>query len=112
MINDVRNFFKEIYDKAKLKMGNELATWNKIFQFEIFDGDPFYIEFSKGSLKIEKGIHQSPIATLSMSKDILMKILNKELDPITAFIRGMIKISGNILEVANIRRMLEAAKGE
>jgi len=112
MIDEVRKVFKEIYEKAKLKMGNELATWNKIFQFEISDGDPFYIEFSRGTLKIEKGIHPSPLATLTMSREVLMKILNRDLDPIAAFIRGMTKISGNILETANIRRILEAARQE
>ncbi len=110
MIEEVKEKFTKIYERAKIKMGDELSTWNKAFQFKIIDGEPFYIEFSGGKVKVEKGEHPSPLATISMEKSILDKILNGELDTVTAFIRGMIEISGNIFETANLRRIICAAK--
>jgi putative sterol carrier protein len=110
MIEEVRALLQGIYEKAKPKMGNEMAGWTKVFQFDIPDGEPFYIEFSAGEMKIEGGKHSSPTATLIMEKSVLDKILKGELDAMAAFMRGMMKITGNVLETANLRRMLEAAK--
>jgi len=110
MIDEVKEKFLEIYEKAKEKMGDEMASWNKVFQFEIPDGEPFYIEFSGGQVKVEKGKHDSSIATLSMEKEVLFKILNGELDAMAAFMRGMMKITGNVFETANLRKVIEAAK--
>lgn len=110
MLEEVKEKFLKIYEKAKAKMGAEISSWNKVFQFEIPDGEPFYIEFSGGDIKIEGGKHPAPLATLSMEKSVLNKILNGELDAMAAFMRGMMKITGNVLETANLRRVIEAAK--
>ncbi len=72
--------------------------------------EPFYIEFKAGELSVGEGKHPSPLATLSMDKDVLMKILNGELDAMAAFMRGMMKISGNVMETVNLRKMFEAIK--
>jgi putative sterol carrier protein len=110
MVEEVAKKFMEVYEKAKEKMGDEMATWNKVFQFEITGMDPFYIEFKGGELKFESGKHPSPLATLMMEKDVLMKILNGELDAMAAFMRGMMKITGNVMETVNLRKMFEAIK--
>ncbi|PCN50851.1 sterol carrier protein [Candidatus Geothermarchaeota archaeon ex4572_27] len=109
-VKRVRDVMSKVYEKAKAKLGPELKSWNKVFQFEIEGGEPFYVHISGESVRVEAGRHPSPLATLTMNRDILSKILRGELDPITAFLRGLAKISGNILEAANIRRLFEAAK--
>ena len=110
MSEDVLGKFKEVYEKAKVKMGSEMAGWNKVFQFEVTGMDPFYIEFKSGEMNVETGKYSSPLATLSMEKDVMVKILNGELDAMAAFMRGMMKISGNVMETVNLRKMFEAVK--
>lgn len=110
MIEEVREKLYEIYEKAKSKMGDEMASWNKTFQFNIEGGEPFYITFSGGEMKVEPGVHQSPTATLSMEKEVLEQILKGELDAMAAFIRGKMKITGNVIETTSLRKMLEAAR--
>lgn len=110
MFEEVKELLLQVYEKAKAKMGDEMAGWNKVFQFEIPDGEPFYIEFAGGAMRVEAGRHSSPLATLTMEKSVLDKILKGELDAMAAFMRGMMKVTGNVLETANLRRMIEAAK--
>ncbi len=110
MIDEVKQAFTQIYEKAKEKMGDEIKTWNKVFQFNIPDGEPFYIEFAGGEMKIEAGTHPSPTATLIMEKSVLEQILKGELDAMAAFIRGKMKITGNVIETTHLRRLLEAGR--
>ncbi|MEM3833465.1 MAG: SCP2 sterol-binding domain-containing protein [Thermoprotei archaeon] len=110
MSEDIKSLIQAVYEKAKLKMGNEMAGWNKIFQFNIEGGEPFYIEFKQGSANVVQGSHNSPTATLTMSKETLIKILKGELDSMAAFIRGQMKITGNVIETTSLRKMIEAAK--
>ena len=111
MSEEVKNAFLEAFEKAKNKMGSELAAWNKVFQFEVEGMEPFYIEIKSGAANVVQGKHPSPLATLKMNKDILMKVLSGELDAMAAFIRGQMKITGNVMETVNLRKILEAAKG-
>jgi len=110
MSSEFFEMFKQVYEKAKEKMGDEMATWNKAFQFEVSGLEPFYIEFKGGEMKIEEGKHPSPLATLSMEKDVMEKILKGELDAMAAFMRGMMRITGNVMETVNLRKMFEVVK--
>ncbi|MGB9728264.1 MAG: SCP2 sterol-binding domain-containing protein [Thermoprotei archaeon] len=110
MSEDIKSLIQTVYEKAKLKMGSEMAGWNKVFQFNIEGGEPFYIEFKQGNVNVVPGSHKSPTATLIMSKETLIKILKGELDSMAAFIRGQMKITGNVIETTSLRKMIEAAK--
>ena len=110
MIDEIKSVLSEIYEKAKEKMGDEMKSWNKVFQFNIQGGEPFYIEFSGGEMKVEAGTHPSPTATLIMEKEVLEQILKGELDAMAAFIRGKMRITGNVIETTHLRKMLEAGR--
>jgi len=100
--------FEQIFEKAKEKMP-EIASWNKVYQFIVEDtGEEFYVEISNGTLKVEKGKHPKPIATLTLKSDTLMKILSGELDAMKAFMMRQIKITGNVLDTMNLKKLLDA----
>lgn len=100
--------FDEIFSKAKPKLP-ELSTWNKVYQFIVEDAkEEFYVEIANGSLKVEKGKHAKPIATISGSSDVLRKIMTGELDSMAAFMKRQIKISGNVLDTMNLKKLLDA----
>ncbi len=110
MSEDIKSLIQAVYEKAKTKMGSEMSSWNKVFQFNIEGGEPFYIEFKQGNVNVVQGTHSAPTATLIMSKDVLIKILKGELDSMAAFIRGQMRITGNVIETTALRRMIEASK--
>lgn len=110
MIDEVRKALETIYENAKKKIGDEIKTWNKVFQFNIGGGEPFYIEFSNGVMKVEAGTHPSPTATLTMDKEVLEDILKGELDAMAAFIRGKMRITGNVIETTHLRKLIEEGR--
>ncbi|BES80585.1 SCP2 sterol-binding domain-containing protein [Pyrodictium abyssi] len=107
----LRKAFLEIAEKAKEKIGDEMKTWSRVFQFVLDDGTEFYVEIQGGEVSVQQGRHPSPVATLATDSATLEKILRGELDAMAAFIRGKMRITGNVLETIKLRKMLEAAKG-
>ena len=108
---EIKKMLDQIVEKAKQKMGDEIASWNRVFQFELSDGTAFYIEISGGEVKIVEGRHERPTAVLRTDPETLEKMLRGELDAMKAFMFGKLKITGNVIETMKLRRILEAARG-
>lgn len=108
MAEELLALARSVMDKAKEKMSSEIKSWNKAFQIETEEGDKFYIKIADGEIIIEQGELSRPTATLRMSREVLGKILKGEMDAMAAFIRGKMKITGNVIETANLRKLLEA----
>jgi putative sterol carrier protein len=107
----LRQMFLEAFEKAKHKIGDEIRSWNRVFQFILDDGTEFYLVLSGGEMRVEEGRHPSPVATLQTDRETLEKILRGELDAMAAFMRGKLRITGNVIETVKLRRIVEAAKG-
>ena len=102
--------FKELFDKAKEKMP-EVATWNKVYQMGVPGVGEFYIEISGGELRIKEGRHPSPIATLETDEETLSKILSGEMDAMRAFMARKLKITGNVIDTVNLKRIIDVGLG-
>ncbi len=109
-LEELRTSFIELFNKALAKVP-EARTWNKVYQF-IVDGQEFYIEISGGRLDIKEGRHPNPIATLSMSRDVLVKILSGELDAMKAFMTRQMTITGNVFDTVNLKKIIDAGLGK
>jgi len=82
------------------------------FQFEIEGEPPFYMEISEdGSIKIVEGRHSSPTATLSAKDETMVKIIRGELDPVRAYLRGELRIRGDIFASQRIGSLLSQLRG-
>jgi len=110
-LDELKARFEEIFKKASQSLP-ELKGWNKVYQFVIEDGGKFYVEIKNGSLQIVEGEHSSPIATLQATTEIMKKILNGELDAMKAFMMRQLKITGNVLDTMNLKRLIDAGLGK
>ena len=100
--------FNEIFEKAKASLP-ELSSWNKVYQFVVEDtGEEFYVEISNGQIKVVQGKHPKPIATIVATSDVLEKIINGQLDAMAAFMKRQMKITGNVLDTMNLKKLLDA----
>ncbi|MEB3807164.1 MAG: SCP2 sterol-binding domain-containing protein [Desulfurococcales archaeon] len=100
--------FKGIFEKAKSTLP-EVTSWKKVYQFVVEDtGEEFYIDISNGEIKVEKGKHPSPIATITGTAEVLEKIITGQLDAMAAFMKRQIKITGNVLDTMNLKKLLDA----
>lgn len=110
MLEELRARFMELFNKALAKVP-EARTWNKVYQF-IVDGQEFFLEIKGGQLNIVEGRHPNPIATLSMSRDTLAKILSGELDAMKAFMTRQLTITGNVFDTVNLKKIIDAGLGK
>jgi len=109
-LEEAKEKFLDIYRRALEKMGDEVKTWNKAYQFEVEGLPEFYIEFKEGDVKLEEGRHERPLATLRMNKDVFDKILDLEMDPMRAFMMGKMKITGNVIETTHLRKIFDVVR--
>ena len=110
-LDDLKNMFQDLFNKAVERLP-EVKTWNKVYQIVVEDAGEFYIEISNGELKLSDGRHPSPIATLSTTSDTLEKILKGEIDAMKAFMMRQIRITGNVLDTMNLKKLIDAGLGK
>lgn len=110
-VEQLKARFQELFDKAVERLP-EVRSWSKVYQIVVEGVGEFYLEIKDGKLNIVDGRHPSPIATLSMTGDVLEKILKGELDAMKAFMTRQIKISGNVLDTMNLKKIIDAGLGK
>ncbi len=111
LVDEVKPIFEKIFSAA-VEKAPEIKSWNKVYQFIVEGVGEFYVEISNGELKVVEGKHPSPIATLSADKETLDKILSGELDAMKAFMLRKIKITGNVLDTMNLKKLIDLGVGK
>ncbi len=106
MSEDLMARFREIFERAKEKIP-EIGSWNKVYQFIIEDDGEFYVEIRGGEARIVEGRHESPIATIQAKRETLDKILAGELDAMKAFMTRQLKITGNVFDTMNLKKIID-----
>ncbi|MEB3860517.1 MAG: SCP2 sterol-binding domain-containing protein [Desulfurococcales archaeon] len=106
MSEELMGRFKEIFERAKEKLP-EVGSWNKVYQFIVEDDGEFYVEISRGEARIVEGRHESPIATIQARREVLEKILSGELDAMKAFMTRQLRITGNVFDTMNLKKIID-----
>jgi putative sterol carrier protein len=78
-----------------------------VFQFDISgdDGGNWNVTIKEGTCQVQEGSHDSPSVTLSMSGETWLKIVNRELNGMQAFMSGQLKVSGDIMLAQRIEQL-------
>lgn len=66
------------------------------YKFTGSDTSEWYLIVKDKTLTIEQGVHPNPNMTMTFDADAYLKIANGELDPTMAFMRGKVKVSGDM----------------
>jgi putative sterol carrier protein len=79
-------FLKELstkINKDDAKKKSLLQFSGKAFQFDLNEGESFYVKFeSDGSMSVENGKINSPAASVSVSDSLLIDLINGKADPV------------------------------
>ena len=72
---------------------------NAVFQFEITGegGGSWNAAIKDDTCQVTEGKHASPTVTLTMASDTWLGIVNKQVNPIQAFMGGKLKLTGNMM---------------
>ncbi|MFX1436210.1 MAG: SCP2 sterol-binding domain-containing protein [Promethearchaeota archaeon] len=75
----------------------EIEAYDDIYQIIIKDLDfNFWLNVSNGSIIYKKGINRSASFKVKYTKDVLLKILKREMDGTDAYMKGLIEVDGDL----------------
>ena len=75
---------------------------NHVFQFNLTEGEQFYLTIENAECKVDTGNHTQPSVTLDLSMAILIELMNGSLNGVQAFMQGKLKATGNIMLAAKL----------
>jgi putative sterol carrier protein len=81
------------------ELREEIIDYNDTYQISLTDINfNFWFKVSNGSILYKKGINRSATFKVRYTKDVFIKILTREMEGTDAFMRGKIKVDGNLSE--------------
>ena len=80
-------------------ISEEIIDYDDIYQILITDINfNFWIRVSNGTIIYKKGINREASCRVKYKKDIFIKILKREMSGTDAFMKGKIKVDGNLTQ--------------
>lgn len=100
-VKEVFNRMPEVFDPGAAQ------GVDAVFQFELTGegGGNWHITIKDGACQVQEGSHDAPTVTLTMSAETWLKIVNKELNGMQAFMGGQLKATGDIMLAARIEQL-------
>jgi putative sterol carrier protein len=90
------NAKKFIQDMPRVFKSENAADTRAIIQFDITDGEPVYQRIDNGTLSVHEGRAEAPDVVISMTDSNFVKLFKGELNPMTAFMMGKLKVKGDV----------------
>ena len=91
----IKGVVKIMNDTEELK--EELMGYDDIYQTYVIDADfNYWLEVSDGKLCYEKGVNPQALFKINLTKDLIIKILRREIIGTEAFMKGKIKVEGSL----------------
>jgi putative sterol carrier protein len=94
---------KEYFDTLPARfVANAAKGLTAVFQFELAGGPvdaggTYHVTVADGAMAVAEGPSPTPSATLKMSADNYVKMANGELNGAMAFMKGQLKVTGNVM---------------
>ena len=85
--------------KTTEDLKEEIIDYNDIYQIFITDVNfNFWFKISKGAMIYKKGVNRDASFRVKYTKDILIKILTREMYGTDAYMKGIIKVDGDLTQ--------------
>jgi putative sterol carrier protein len=83
-----------------------------IFQFELSgdEGTTFHVSVDDGTMKVADGLAPSPTTTIKMNAVDYVKMVNGKLSGTMAFMKGLLKVTGNLMLAQKMQTIFPPAK--
>lgn len=86
---------------------SELSDWEIVFQIEVSDGEPCYMQVKDGKITAVEGKHENPDVTLTADSETWGKLLSGELDATEAYMAGQLQVEGDISEALRLKGIMD-----
>lgn len=96
MHSDIRDLFGQIPQSFNQEAAEGIDA---VFQFDITGngGGNWSITIADKTCAVKEGKHSQPTVTLTMSTETWLGIINREIIPFEAFMKGVLKVSGDMM---------------
>jgi putative sterol carrier protein len=89
------------------ELREEIMDFDEIYQFHLTDINfIFWIKISQGKITYNKGKNESATLQIYMTRDLLLKILKREIGGTEAYMKGLIKLNGDLTQAFKIKTFL------
>src|SRR4051812_42769988 len=95
-VNSVKEYFDTLPQRFQAAAAKSIQA---VFQFELAGdgGGTYHVTVDNGTMQVVEGPHASPTATIKMNGDDYVKMVNGQLNGAMAFMKGQMKVTGNVL---------------
>jgi putative sterol carrier protein len=85
---------------------------NAVFQFELSGdgGGNYNITVNEGTMEVKEGVAPTPSVTIKMSADDYVKMVNGELNGTMAYMKGQMKVTGNLMLAQKMQAVFPVSK--
>jgi len=100
----VKDIFERIPDAFQV---DKAAGVEVVFQFDISGGDggSWYVTVKDGTCEVAEGSAGSPTTTIKMADDDFVKLITGELNAMSAFTSGKLKVEGDLMKSQLIEKL-------
>jgi putative sterol carrier protein len=104
---------KEYFDTLSQRFIASAAKGVKaVYQFELSGdgGGTYHVTIDDGTLSVAEGAHDKPSTTLKMTGSDYVDMVNGKLSGTMAFMKGKLKVSGNVMLAQKMQAFLPPEK--
>ncbi len=88
---------------------DQAAGVDVVFQFDISGpaGGAWYATIKEGTCEVSEGSHSSPTTTIKMADDDFVKLITGELNAMSAFTSGKLRVEGDLMKSQLIEKLFK-----
>jgi len=103
---------KPVFDRIKtVTTPSIVKKINAVFLFDITGEGKWFVDLKVGKGMVGEGDPDVKAdVTVTLNKDIFLKIFNREIKPATAFMNGQMKLSGDLSKAMALESMMKATR--
>ena len=92
---------------ATEELREEIIDFDELYQFYFSDSSfYFWIKLSKGKVTYKKGYNENNSIRIYFTRDLILKIFKEEIGGTEAYMKGLLKIHGNLSHAFKIKKFL------
>jgi putative sterol carrier protein len=110
LVSSVQEYFDTLPQRFQAAASKGV---NAVFQFELGGdgGGTYHVLVNDGTMSVQTGPHAAPTATIKMNAADYVKMANGQLNGMQAYMKGQMKVTGNLLLAQKMQGIFPAGKG-
>lgn len=97
---------QQLYQRFNPQAAGDLAA---VFQYRLDEGAEFYLSIAEGACQLDRGCHDNPDATLSLTQATLSALMAGDVEGMQAFMTGQLQVSGDMMLAMRLTELFPTA---